>query len=387
MVKSLDQISKALSQLEATTTEIDETIKSIYQNYFTVLGQAVRQQLVLAVYYLCTHAYPEDFLSLSMSQRQKLQAGVRKLATQGQTQIEQLGQVMDVASLAEQLSEVMVTDDESTSEKSSNVLDSMPESDSATNLFPDEIGGGLPLTDSSSDEPSAKTTLNLPDGSDQLSAEVGDHHAGDDDQGDDDFNEASKAATEMIRRLSTSLSLFSVLGTEPLSPMSLAKRHVLLERHIRATLHALSGLANYLLKQAGILPDLPDMVIAAAIEAEAESSGPNTPNVISVLVEMGSDRSDDDSHDPLDDDEDHDNLDTELFTDDDPDKREMTPLVAINLRLADIEFADAQAALWRSRLQEVLMKLKRLGSRYQKIQREKAKAEAEHAWRALWFEE
>ncbi len=45
MVKSLDQISKNLAQVETATTEIDETLKSVYQNYLGVLGQAVKQRL------------------------------------------------------------------------------------------------------------------------------------------------------------------------------------------------------------------------------------------------------------------------------------------------------------------------------------------------------
>jgi len=241
-------------------------------------------------------------------------------------------------------------------------------------LFPDEIGP-LPLSDrAATDEISPND-----DDWDPVSSTEEDL-----EPDDDDAAGGSKEASEMIRRLSTSLSLFSVLGTEPLSPVSLAKRHVLLERHIRAILRTLSGLTNYLLKQANILPDLPEMVIAAAVEAESGESGPNTPNVLSVLVEVGGDRAEDDtSSDPEQNDDD---FDEELFTDDDDD-REMTHLVAINLRLADIEFADTQTALWRSKLQEVLMKLKRLGNPYQKLQREKAKADAEHAWRAVWFEE
>jgi len=190
---------------------------------------------------------------------------------------------------------------------------------------------------------------------------------------------ATDKASSMLQRLGTSLSLFSILGAEPLTPVSLAKRHVLLERHLRAILQTLSGSINHLFKQAGILPDLPEMVIAAATEAEGGESGPSTPNLVSVLVEMGNrPDEDEDSEDDADEDDD--------FEIDEAD-RELTYLVAVNLRLADIEFADHHVALWRSRLQETLKKLKRLGSRYQKLQQEKARADAEHAWRAVWFEE
>ena len=72
MVRSLDQIAKDLSKLETSTGQIDEDLKALYQDYLAVLGKAVKQQLVLAVYHLCTQAYPDEFLKLSISQREKV---------------------------------------------------------------------------------------------------------------------------------------------------------------------------------------------------------------------------------------------------------------------------------------------------------------------------
>jgi hypothetical protein len=370
MARSLDQISNDLTALEASTARIDEQLQTLYQDYLGVLGKAVKQQLVLAVYHLCTQAYPDEFLKLSVSQREKLQAGIRKIATQGQTQIEQLGQVMDLSSLSAQLEEVIATReldepepfDGADSDESASA-DEMDLSDVVDDVMDGEADA--PPLEANRPHPSEDA---LPPSTDE---EVS--------QEDAELAAASKEASEMIQRLSTSLSLFSVLGAEPNSPVSLAKRHVLLERHLRAILQTLSSLANYLLKQAHILPDLPEMVIAAAAEAEAGESSPSTPNVLNVLVEIGSDRReepDDEEEEP----------DEDIFEDDEDSEREMTHLVAINLRLADIEFSDTHTALWRSKLQETLLKLKRLGSRYQKLQREKARAEAEHAWRAVWFE-
>lgn len=387
MVRNLDQITKDLSKLEKSTGQIDEDLKALYKDYLTVLGKAVKQQLVLAVYHLCTQAYPDEFLKLPVSQREKIQAGIRKIALQGQTQIEQLGHVMDISGLATSLEDAVAAEyaaSADTEEDVSPEFEAIPESafaDSETgstfgkeNLFGEELD-----TDNEGREDiSVDTSVNLTEGA---AAESTDPET----QEEAKLAAASKEASEMIHRLSTSLSLFSVLGSEPLSPVSLAKRHVLLERHLRAILQTLSSLANYLLKQANILPDLPEMVIAAAAEAEAGEPGPSTPNVLSVLVEIGRDRSQDDSEDEEDEDEDED-LDDDIFDEEDSD-REMTHLVAVNLRLADIEFSDAHTALWRSKLQEALLKLKRLGSRYQKLQKEKARAEAEHAWRAVWFEE
>jgi hypothetical protein len=410
MVRSLDQITKDLSKLETSTTQIDEDLKALYQDYLTVLGKAVKQQLVLAVYHLCTQAYPDEFLKLSVSQREKVQASIRKIAAQGQMQIEQLGQVMDLSSLANKLedavaaefaaspsaADIMTADSAEELSEESATADHAVDTEEASPEFE-----AIPESAFAGSEPNAKFGEGGLFGEDPTNdPEAGDENtiaaAEDSDDSESDsasikdaqLAAASKEASEMIRRLSTSLSLFSVFGTEPLSPVSLAKRHVLLERHLRAILQTLSSLANYLLKQANILPDLPEMVIAAAAEAEAGEVGPSTPNVLNVLVEIGSDRSteDSDEEDENGDDDFDDDLDDDIFGEEDSD-REMTHLVAVNLRLADIEFTDAHSALWRGKLQEALLKLKRLGSRYQKLQKEKARAEAEHAWRAVWFEE
>ena len=377
MARSLDQISTDLQTLETATSRIDDDLKTLYQEYLTVLGKAVKRQLVLAVYHLCTQAYPDEFLVLSVSQREQVQTGVRKIAAQGQTQIKQLGQVFDLSTLANKLEAAVAAKYEMTEEEDteSEAISAAEDSeDSTDDVAITDRGNEYPVSPEERDESLAN----------EVPADTGETPA----TADTAMAIASQEASEMIQRLSTSLSLFAVFGSESPSPISLAKRHVLLERHLRAVLKTLSSLANLLLKQIDILPDLPEMVITAAAEAEAGEPGPSTPNLLNVLVELGGDSPDDQSPDlsPEDDDEDALADDDDEFDAKDS-GREMTHLIAINLRLADIEFSDPHTALWRSRLQETLHKLKRLGERYQKLQQEKARAEAEHAWRATWFEE
>ncbi|MGD1860288.1 MAG: hypothetical protein ACFB0E_09995 [Leptolyngbyaceae cyanobacterium] len=423
MARSLDQISADLTKLESATEAIDQDFQSIYQEYLAVMGHAVKRQLILAAYHLCTQAYPKEFLALTVNQREKLQASLRQVALQGQSQIKQLGQATNLSDLASRLEEIVTAkygaialegEDLPESEPSPSPSSDSP-SDMAATVPPNaETVIPLDLTASEAMVSTAETGIS----SDSITPEVTDSEAvtmaeppfvmpptpenGDtsdepDNESDNEpdnepkepdletkMTQASEEAVVMLKRLSASLSLFSILGTEPLTPVNLAKRHVLLERHLRAILRTLSALANHGLKQANILPDLPEIVIAAATEAaDSGESGVNKPNLLNVMVEM-SDRSEDDFDAE---DADEDNEDDEDDFEEEDTNREMTHLVAINLRLADIEFADHQAALWRGRLQETLQKLKRLGSRYQKLQQEKARAEAEHAWRAIWFEE
>ncbi|MBE7381239.1 MAG: hypothetical protein F6J95_007495 [Leptolyngbya sp. SIO1E4] len=362
MARSLEQILRDLEALAAATTRIDQEIKELYKQYLEVLGKAVKRQLILAAYHLCTQIYPEAFLKLSVNQREKVQGGIRKIADQGRTQVEQLGQLVAMG--------LVLASSEKESSMSGTTTDT-PLSETANTGEGDVIAA-----DNSGAAANARTTED-----EKENAPTADKDdAGDDDSAAESSDQTAMEASEIAQRLSSSLSLFAALEADPLSPINLAKRHVLLERQLRAILHTVSNLANYLLKQARVLPDLPEMVIAAAAEAEAGEPGPSTPNLLNVLVEMESDRAQNDSGD------DKEAEDNDALSEEDP-EGSMTHLVAVNLRLADIEFADTHAALWRSKLQEILARLKRLSSQYQKLQREKARAEAEYAWRATWFEE
>lgn len=326
MARGLEQIRKDLETLEQSTLQLNEELYSLYAKYLEMLGAAIRQQLVMAAYHLCTQTYPEAFLALSVSQREKLQIALQQLGDQAQSQLKALIQSADDAS----------SDSEAT----------------AT-----EIGRSTAASEDTASEDTA--TLNT--FTDAAMSRTGDDDAAPVGQTTPDGTMAASAT----------------------SPLVLARRHVLLERQIRALLQTLSNTANYLLKQADILPDLPEAVLTAVSEAEGGDGGPATPNLLNVLVEMGRDRGY--SADPEDEDNERDEDDED---DGKPDlgesDRSMTHLMAINLRLADIEFTDKQTALWRSKIQAALARLKKLSSHYQKAQREKAQAEAEAAWRATW---
>ncbi|MGC9526687.1 MAG: hypothetical protein ACP5D7_14225 [Limnospira sp.] len=87
MAGSLKRIEQDIATLEEAIAKIAQDFYSCYENYLQVLSQAVRQQLILATYHLCTQGYPEAFLQLSYSERQELQAGIRDLAGQTHTKL------------------------------------------------------------------------------------------------------------------------------------------------------------------------------------------------------------------------------------------------------------------------------------------------------------
>lgn len=87
MVKSLQQIRQELAQLEEQAAQLFTELKNLYHQYLDALNQSVNQQLILAVYQICTQIYPEEFLKLSYSQREKLQTQVRELGKNLQAQL------------------------------------------------------------------------------------------------------------------------------------------------------------------------------------------------------------------------------------------------------------------------------------------------------------
>ena len=226
MARSLDQISADLDKLDSSTQDLDQTLQTVYQNYLNVVGLAVKRQLVLATYHLCTQTYPEEFVALTVPQREKLQSDLRQLASQGEAQINQLGQIKNVTDLAAQLEEAVVAkyeamasehDDDDDEIVHDVPPDDTPSSDLSSHPEISEVAS--PVSPEAASSIEAASADDDDDSTEPSSTETN-------EQPDSDTT-SDKAAT-MLQRLSTSLSLFSLLDAEPLTPVSLAKRHVLL---------------------------------------------------------------------------------------------------------------------------------------------------------------
>jgi hypothetical protein len=87
MARSIQQIKQELVVLEEAVAHLALELRKLYRQYLELLSQSVRQQLILASYQICTQVYPENFLKLSFSEKQTLQASLRKLATQLQADL------------------------------------------------------------------------------------------------------------------------------------------------------------------------------------------------------------------------------------------------------------------------------------------------------------
>ncbi|PIG92148.1 hypothetical protein [Gloeocapsopsis sp. IPPAS B-1203] len=173
-------------------------------------------------------------------------------------------------------------------------------------------------------------------------------------------------ATEeaLLESVSPPTSSFSTLVRFPTNPIDLLKWQQNIEQAIASQLKTISREINYLLQQAKILPEkLPFPLLDAALNAPelpAEATaGP--PNLLNLLVEAESNSNQEESS--------------------------VTTLVAIYLRLGEIEFADATIRTERNHIRHLETRSRTLLKEYYKKQREQAIAEAEAAWRASWFED
>ncbi|YAF95007.1 MAG: hypothetical protein AB3A66_20845 [Nodularia sp. CChRGM 3473] len=280
MARAIDLIERDIAALQEAIQAIAAELYSAYASYLTTLGQALQKQLVLASYHLCTQGYPENFLSLSLNQRQQLQQAIRNLG--------------------QQAAELLLTCIKS----ENNQEDEEDEEDEVVTYF---------LSDAS----------NLP-------------------------------------RITSFPKIFT---PDPSNPIELAQWQQSLEEMTQQVLKNVSHEANLLLQKASILPKkLPEPVLEAAAavsEASAEVM-PGPPNLLNLVIEIENEQDAEDSS--------------------------LTQIMAINLRLGEIEFADATLASARRQIRNVLVQLNKLGREYQKKQQERSVAEAEAAWRASWFE-
>lgn len=292
MARAIERIERDIAALQEAIGAIALQLQTAYASYLATLGVSLQKQLILATYHLCTQGYPENFLHLSLNQRQQLQQAIRKLA---QVAAEQL-----VTFIKSEETRV----DEEDEKVGGDEGDEEAARDEEENTFLSPLFPLSPLSPSSSSPPDTS------------------------------------------------------------SPIELAKWQQNLEEVTQEILKKVSHDANVLLQKAAILPKkLPEPILAAAAAAASEASAevmPGPPNLLNLIIEIENEQQSEDSN--------------------------LTQIMAINLRLGEIEFADPTLSSERRQIRGILVQLNKLEREYQKKLRERAVAEAEAAWRASWFE-
>jgi hypothetical protein len=374
----------AVERIEQDIAALDEVVKAIaqefhdtYHQYLTNLGQSVRQQLILASYHICTKGYPERFLKLSFSQRQNLQQSLQKLVQQAQVQLIELIEAayLEVASSDEDEDEIDEDEVESDEVDDATEPDATELDKTESTDTPDIAQASVSELQTSELQTSEFQTLEFqasqsqplesqPSESQPLEVESSELPLDQDSTEQSEFQayvppDLTSASEESpIAEEQKPTATIDVLD----SPEAVAYWEERIEEGIVEMLQTLSHAANRLLQKASILPDkLPEPVLEVAAKsglATETVSGP--PNLLNLLVETD---------------------------DDDEEESAVTHIIAIQLRLSEIEFSDATLSTWRSKIRSLLARLVQLGRQYQKKQRERAIAEAEDAWRSSWFEE
>lgn len=181
-----------------------------------------------------------------------------------------------------------------------------------------------------------------------------------------------KATTQLLAVVATPVEVDSDLPVDESQADAIAIRSAepeelqawqyQLEQAIAAVLKTLSRELNHLLQQVEILPKkLPSPLLDAALTSEVgEMASSTAPHLLNLLIETENQESSESN---------------------------VTQIIAIHLRLAEIEFADTTVRAGRNQIRNLEAKARSLFREYHKKQQERAIAEAEAAWRASWYED
>jgi hypothetical protein len=376
MVKAVAQLEQELAVLDQTVAAIARAFHEAYQQYLKALGAATRQQLILASYHICTRGYPDQFLALPLPDRQTLQQTLRQLAQQAETEL--IGCLTPVISAKPNWALLpgqknpfdFEPDLEAAQQPDAALADPEPFDASAEGSpFPQPENPQPSEWGSSQEQPSeAFQSSSLADSPADSSADSSAEPAPSVEQ-DGEAAASPTDANHPLANLLLSERLAARLGrataasprsSNPLHPKQIAQWQSQLEDEIVEVLQNISHATNQVLQQTGILPNrLPEPILEVAAKADLSSeTTASPPNLLNLLVEA----------------------------DAEDEKSALTQVIAVRLRLAEIEFGDAATAAQRSRLRHLTAQLVKLGREYQRKQKERAVAQAEAAWRSSWQE-
>jgi hypothetical protein len=167
----------------------------------------------------------------------------------------------------------------------------------------------------------------------------------------------SEEVTKQTKELTTIDSY-----TLQLPPEKLIQLQFDLDDALEDCLIHLSHSVNNCLQEVNVLSQkIPNQILAIALQAEENTSiVSGAPNLLSILIQKEP-KSDEDL--------------------------EINPVIAICLRINDLEFHDSQLNLSKQKINKILSQLNNLSEQYEQLHQEYLVAQAEAAWRASWYED
>ena len=393
MPRAAERITEDLKALEESAVAIAAEFHHAYEHYLNALAEAVGKQLTLASYHICTQGYPDAFLGLSSNQRRDLQRSLKQLVNQTQLQLRaQLhrpdGAEESIPSTPDDLDALLsdhpqvvqdpAVEPATPAEIKAAVPPPAPPSVPgeaaviAPPISPTGIeAAGASSTSANNSEEQAETQAEM-----EAEAEVEEMPASKSipaEQASEAAALLSELLAEATRAAKDAGALLPAIKAAALAAptptplkgiQNLVQWQDNLEQTIAKILQMASRNANLLLHKAQLLPkQLPAPVLEAASKTEAAAEsvmGP--PNLLTLLV------------------------DTDPKKDKDSDRASVVQIMAVHLRLAEIELADPAAMAGRKRLRELQSQLKALQRENRKKQRELAVVEAEALWHRSWTE-
>ncbi|MEL7509399.1 MAG: hypothetical protein AAFN42_18870 [Cyanobacteria bacterium J06554_1] len=395
MVNASGHIEQQLSKIQTQTADIATELEALVDSYLQVLSQASKRQLVLAAYHICTQIYPDRFLELSLSQRNGLQQRLRELGNRIPSQLNDKWETAKRLSLRPAEEDGLAVIRQLFLEAASVREPSDPEQVSSRSA------------DSSPLEPLDETPAPIQQGSEPRESVP-----------------KKRSQEKLLAEIQT------LMGSEPLNlansddeqtgpmqPAQLMRRQILIEKAIRDVLKAVSEKANDILQKANVMPEIPKALLGAASGSERLGHMPmKTPNLVRLAIKVMHEPEKDgfeDNDEAADADgetqankwPDESEISAAIIAresasdDDDSEEQEdfsagamprflqiesLPDFVMIQLRLSEIEFAETNVAVWRSRIRKKMGRLKQVGHAYKDAERQLAIAQAEDAWRASW---
>ncbi|MEM9542845.1 MAG: hypothetical protein AAGA60_25560 [Cyanobacteria bacterium P01_E01_bin.42] len=349
MAKSLPKIEQELKTLAEQAEEVKQELRDRYVRYLEILGRSLKKHLSMVTYHICTQTYPDLFLKLSVRERQELQGKIREICNDGLKELDSALERAETLKLPSPSKDIRET-----------ILKKLPITEEQLKMLRER------LFQSVKEEEDKTTKENESDAEKQSKSSVDIFEEEDDEileiVGEEDESEAEEDTMEEEDEMAEESEDEEQIQ-DPDHPIHLANFLKQVETVLADILQDLSNRTNQLLQSSEILSTkFPPQVLEAAIEAEGSGSAVgNSPNTLNLLIEAENAKSSKDST--------------------------VMQVTAVRLRLGEIEFSEPTLSAQRNRIRELGGKIKKLCKYYDKLKREKAIAEAEEAWRSIWYEE
>lgn len=338
MTKSIQQVKQNLENLKSQVAETATELEELHGNYLELLSHSLKQQLILACYQICTHLYPQSFISLSLREKQDLQQKIRNISLDLKPQ---LSQIIAQKILEPQPPEINLMEE---------LMQKLPKPQRR------EGEGGNAPTEKDLELIKAKIASleNLESLEDIELIAI--------DASSINLNSSEENESEDLQA-----EAWEQIDFE--NPEHLILWHQQIERGIKKALDETSKHVNKLLQESKIIPNrLPNQVIDVAMQTDAVKGMRNNskpmqfPHVMNLNIETDKNKTS---------------------------KSETTSIQIslLRLRLVELEFADHLLNAKRGQIRNLISNVKKLGNQYQALQQELAVLEAQAAWRSSWYED